>query len=167
MQLEVHQDFAGLTPEQVAGAYADPGLYGSFEDLPFVGTPEPLGHRHEAEVTSLEVRYAVKVDLPAAAHVFVDPARLTFVEHSQLASDGSGTFHVVPDHYGKLLAFAGSYRLAPHGGAGARRSMVGRLRVDLGWKGKLFEGDVTRAIANGLTRSLHAQVPAVEAYLAR
>jgi hypothetical protein len=165
MKLVIHQEFRSHGPDDIAAAYADPGLYGAMHDLPFVGTPSLVDHDVEAEVARLAVRWAVQVDLPAAARVFVDPSRLSFVEHARLTPDGTASFHVEPDHYRRLLAFAGTYRVEAGVGQGARRTVAGELRVDLGWKGRLVEGEVTRVIAAGLTDALLAQVAAVERYL--
>jgi len=165
VRFELHQDFAAHAPADVAAAYADPGLYGAMVDLPFVGTPTTLRHGLDGAITEVSVRYAVQVELPSAARVFVDPSRLTFVEHVRLAADGNGTFHVEPDHYERLLRFAGTYRVGAGVHGGTRRSVAGDLRVDLGWKGRLVEADVTRVIANGLRDALHAQVAVVERYL--
>lgn len=165
MKLVIHQEFRSHGPDDVAAAYVDPGLYAAMHDLPFVGTPSLVEHVVADEVARLAVRWEVQVDLPAAARVFVDPARLSFVEHARLAPDGTASFHVEPDHYRRLLAFAGTYRVDPGPSGGARRVVAGELRVDLGWKGRLVEGEVTRVIAAGLTDALQAQVAAVERYL--
>jgi hypothetical protein len=165
MKLVIHQEFLSHGPHDVAAAYADPGLYAAMHDLPFVGTPSLVEHVVDGEIARLAVRWAVQVDLPAAARVFVDPSRLSFVEYARLTPDGTASFHVEPDHYRRLLAFAGTYRVERGPDSGARRTVAGELRVDLGWKGRLVEGEVTRVIAAGLTDALQAQVAAVERYL--
>jgi hypothetical protein len=165
MKLVIHQQFRSHGPDDIAAAYADPGLYGAMHDLPFVGTPSLVDHAIEEEVSRLAVRWAVQVELPAAARVFVDPSRLSFVEHARLTPDGTASFRIEPDHYRRLLAFAGTYRVERGPDTGARRTVAGELRVDLGWKGRLVEGEVTRVIAAGLTDALQAQVAAVERYL--
>ena len=165
MKLVIHQDFRSRRPVEVARVYADPALYGAMHDLPFVGTPSLVEHVVHGGIARLAVRWAVQVELPAAARVFVDASRLSFVEHARMAPDGTASFHVEPDHYGRLLAFAGTYRVEPGPGNGTRRTVEGDLRVDLGWKGRLVEGEVARVIATGLTDALRAQVAAVERYL--
>ena len=165
MRLVIHQDFPAHGPDDVAAAYADPGLYAAMADLPFVGTPSLVDHTSAGGVVQLAVRWAVRVDLPAAARLFVDESRLSFVEHTQIGADRRASFRIDPDHYPRLLAFAGTYDIAPGAVSGTRRTVTGDLRVQLGWKGRLVEAEVTRVIASGLRDALGAQVAAVERYL--
>ncbi len=66
MRLVIHQDFAAHGPDDVAAAYADPGLYAAMDDLPFVGRPSLVDHADDGDLVQLAVRWAVRVDLPAA-----------------------------------------------------------------------------------------------------
>lgn len=166
MKLVIHQEFREHAPAEVAAAYADPGLYDAMEDLPFVGAPSVLAHEVDREISRLAVRWAVRVQLPAAARLFVDESKLSFVEHVSVGHDGVTSFHVEPDHYRRLLSFGGTAGIEPGPDRGCRRTVAGVLRVDLGWKGRLLEADVTRVIASGLSDALQSQVCAVERYLA-
>ena len=89
---------------------------------------------------------------------------MQLVEQMVLQSDGTGTFVVAPDHYPKLLQADGTTVITA-AGSGSSRTTEGTLKIDLGWKGKLLEGEVERIIANGLTEALQAQIPQVERWL--
>ncbi len=162
----IHQEYRSRRPPDVTAVYADPELYGALHDLPFVGTPSLVDHVIEGEIAHLAVRWAVQVELPAAARVFVDASRLSFVEHARMAPDGTASFRVEPDHYGRLLAFAGTYRVEPVPGTVRVVPSQATCASTSAGKGRLVEGEVGRVIAAGLTDALHAQVAAVERYLA-
>lgn len=153
-------------PASLIAAYRSRELFEYFSDLPFVGAGEVVTHTGAQTVTN-DTRWDVRLDLPAAARVFVDPDKLSFVEQMTLHNDGTGTFVVTPHHYAKLLRASGTTVIAAEpGGSGSTRTTEGTLKIDLGWKGKLLEGEVERIIANGLTEALHAQIPQVEHYIA-
>lgn len=101
--------------------------------------------------------YWVNVSLPGLASKFIDPDKLSFVEHTELAEDGSGIFEIVPDHYPKLLAASGRIELASTSDESCERHVHGAVDVSLGWSGKLFEGPVEDAIVQGLANALTAQ----------
>lgn len=162
MRLDVAQDFGPTDAAAIAAAYRSADLSGALSNLPFVGSPESVAHNSDAEngTVTASTRWKVELDLPGVALAFVDPALLTFVEHCELAADGTGTFRIIPEHYPKLLKASGQTAIASDGDT-TLRTTSGSLRIDLGWKGKLFEGQVEQAIADGLARSLQAQVPQV------
>lgn len=164
MRISTPQHFDELTVDEVVEAFRSADLHDHLIGLPFVGSPTLVDHQVSGSEVSVVTAYAVDIDLPSAAHAFVDPERLTFHEHTTLTADGTGTFVLRPDHYPKLLQASGTIRVSPDGD-GAVRVVSGDLRVDLGWKGKLFQTPVERAIADGFGSALRAQVPLVEAYV--
>ena len=162
MQLRVEQDFGSVDPDAIVGAYQSPELYTELTDLPFVGSPtlDSVARDEDARRTHVASRWKVQLELPAVALAFVDPDRLVFVEEAELHDDGSGTFRIVPDHYAKLLRASGETTVSASSGTTVRTT-TGNLKVDLGWKGKLFESQVEQAIVDGLTKALRAQVPQI------
>lgn len=172
MRVRVVQEFGtaagrAISKASVIEAYRSRELFEAFDDLPFVGRGTVVKHSPGSDngPTINHTQWRVELDLPAAARMFVDQDRLSFVEKMELSVDGTGSFVIDPEHYAKLLRASGTTTVNATDG-GVQRVTEGKLRVDLGWAGKMFEGDVERAIAGGLTRALHAQVSQVERYIA-
>lgn len=155
----VTQHFAAPL-ETVQQAYRDETTWQAFGGLPFVGDPI-VDSFVAGDPTVVSTRYRVKVDLPAMATTFIDADKLTFVEVTTLLGDGSGTFEIVPDHYGDLLESSGRIELVSVGSDASERRVHGHVTVDLGWAGKLFEGPVEDVIVKGLTEALLAQAQQV------
>ena len=163
MDLEVVQSI-DAEPAGVIWAFRTEALYRSFADLPFVGSPEVVSFDADGNDVLVELRYRVAVDLPGPARAFIDPDKLTFVESSRIGPDGTAVFAIRPDHYDDLLQASGTTTIDGSTRPG-RRTTAGSLKVDLGWKGRLFEGEAERAIAGGLKRALQAQIPQIEAFV--
>ena len=155
MRFSVTQLF-GAPAEAVIAAYRTEEVWRSFTGLPFVGDPV-VDHFDHGEPVQIHTSYLVDIDLPGLATQFIDADKMTFVEQTQLQSDGSGTFRIVPDHYAKLLHSQGSSRVVPVDGDRCERLIEGVVDVKLGWTGKLFEGPVEQAIVGGLSKALTAQ----------
>ena len=141
--------------DAVVDAFRDERVWRGLRDLPFVGDPSVRSFE-SAEVTSISVWYRVTIELPPLADRFIQPDKLSFVERSRLHLDGTGTFDIVPEHYPKLLKASGTTEIVS-GEGGSERHVRGSVDVNLGWSGKLFEGPVEDAIANGLVEALNAQ----------
>lgn len=105
--------------------------------------------------------YRVEIDLPPLADKFIDANKLTFVERTTLVTDGSGSFDILPDHYGKLLRASGRIEMVPFDRGRCERLVQGSVDVNLGWSGKLFEAPVEDAIVTGLKQALAAQAAQV------
>lgn len=163
MQISVVQEFphpAGM----VVVAFADPDLYPKFGALGDLSPPKIISHNIVGRTVTIEVRYAYVGSFPSAASAFVDADKLTFVERSTYnLDDGSGTFSITPDHYDTLLAASGTTHVVD--GSPTRRHIDGDLRVDLGWAGRMFKGNVESAIAQGVTRAMEAQAEIVTRHL--
>lgn len=161
MKFTIDQAFAA-PPLAVARAYADPGLYAAFGELPKMTPPEVLAHVEDGDAVRLEIRYRFDGELSAAARAVLDPARLTWVEHSTHdLSTLTTVFEMRPDHYGDRFRCRGEYRFRADG-SGTRRDCTGDIRV----KALLVAGAVEGAIVSGLREHLAAEVAVVEAYLA-
>lgn len=141
-------------------AYRAEQTWQGFSGLPFVGDPVVQSF-DDGDPTVVETAYRVAIDLPALATTFIDADKMTFVEITTLHADGSGTFEIVPDHYGKLLAASGRIEMVPFDQQRCERLIQGSVDVSLGWSGKLFEGPVEDAIVTGLKQALAAQATQV------
>lgn len=161
MRFEMEQVF-DAPPDAVAAAYADPGLYASFEGLPKMTAPDVLSHEVDGDEVHMRIRYRFAGDLSPAARAVIDPAKLTWVEHSthDLAARRT-TFEMHPDHYADRFSCRGSYRFEPRG-AGCVRLCEGAIKV----RALLVAGAVEGAIVSGLREHLADEVAAVEAFLA-
>jgi len=151
-------------PDAVAAAYADPGLYAAFAELPRAGRPEVLHHEIAEDTVHLDVRWAFTAPLSSAARAVIDPDRLTWVERSaHHLADRSVTWRLLPDNYADRFTCHGTYHFDDDGRAGTVRRSDGELRV----KAPLVARTVERAILDGLGEQLAAEVPLVERYLKR
>jgi len=151
--------------EVVADAFRSEDTWRAFAGLPFVGDPVVQscsgGQPGSSGTFQVDTAYRVSIDLPSLAHKFIDPAKLTFVESTELAADGSGAFRITPDYYKKLLKASGTIDLVPVDRDSCERQIHGSVDVSLGWSGVLFEGPVEDAIVNGLSKALKAQAAQV------
>lgn len=145
---------------QIAAAYRDEETWASFDKLPFVGDPVLSGFSGEDPVV-VEMAYRVSIDLPAMAGSFIDNDKMTFVERTELAPDGSGSFTIIPDHYKKMLKASGRFEMVPFDDDYCERLIHGSVDVSLGWAGKLFETPVEEAIVTGFAEALAAQADQV------
>lgn len=152
----------GASAEQVIRAFRTQETWQAFADLPFVGTPSVETFSVDDELVKIDVAYQVDIDLPALAEKFIDPAKMTFVERTELAADGSGTFEIVPDHYKKLLAASGRIEMVPIDDSSCERLIQGSVDLSLGWSGMLFEGPVEEAIVTGFKQALKDQANQVD-----
>jgi hypothetical protein len=147
--------------DDVARAYTEPGLFERLGDLPKLGRPELLERREDGDRVHLRVRYRFTGDISAAARRVIDPAKLTWVEHTthDLARHRV-EFRMAPDHYPDRLRSSGHYSFRADG-SGTRRLTEGELLVRV----PLVGGAVERAIVSGLGEHLAAEVPVVEGFL--
>jgi hypothetical protein len=160
MRFTIDQRFAA-SPDDVARAYADPALYEALQGLTKMSRPEVLAHEVDGDVVRMQVRYRFAGDLSPAARAVLDPARLTWVEHSSHDLGArTTTFTMVADHYRDRFRCSGSYRFEPDG-AGTRRHCEGDIKV----QALLVAGAVEGAIVSGLREHLDDEVGIVERYL--
>lgn len=105
--------------------------------------------------------YRVTIDLPALAETFIEDDKMTFVERTEINSDGAGTFTIIPDHYKKMLKASGRFEMVPFDDDYCERLVHGSVDISLGWAGKLFETPVEEAVVKGLSEALAAQADQV------
>ena len=161
MRFAFEQRFSA-PPDLVAAAYADPGLYETFERLPKMEVLEVLDHRRTGSTVHLRVRSRFAAELPSAARRILDPAKLTWVEESTHDLDGlTVSFRLLPDHYGDRMQASGSYRFDARPEGSIRRTQ-GDVKVSY----PLVGGTVERALVAGLGEHLQHEVPVVEQWLA-
>jgi hypothetical protein len=161
VRFELEQRFSS-GPDDVAAAFADPGLYPLLAELPKLGSPEVLSHEVDGDVVHLEVRYHFAGHLSAAARAVLDPDRLTWVDRSthDLASR-SVTYELIPDEYRDRFRSSGAYRFDADG-AGTLRRASGEVSV----RAPLVARSVERAIVSGLHEHLDEEAALVERFLA-
>jgi Protein of unknown function (DUF2505) len=152
-------------PELVARAYTDPALYEAVGEVSRLGRPEVLERREDGDVVTLRIRYRFTGDLSSAARAVLDPARLTWVEHSthDLARRHVA-YRLEPDHYADRFRADGECQVAPAAGAGGGsvRTVTGLVKV----KALVVGGAVERAIVSGLRDHLADEAGAVDRFVA-
>jgi hypothetical protein len=159
MDFSVTQSYAAPA-DAVARAYASRELYGKLRGLPKLGPPEVLDRTEDGEVVRLQVRYRFVGDLSPAVTAAIDPARLTWVEHSiHDVGRRSVTYRLVPDHYPDRLLSSGTCAITDDG-TGARRTVRGRVKV----RALVVGGAVERAIVSGLREYLLAEADVVDPF---
>ena len=159
MDFSVTQTYAAPA-DAVARAYASRELYGELADLPKLGPPEVIDRTVDGDVVRLQIRYRFVGDLSPAVTAAIDPARLTWVEHSiHDVGRRSVTYRLVPDHYRDRLQSSGTCAISANG-TGAERMVRGRLKV----RALVVGGAVERAIVSGLREYLVAEAGAVDRF---
>ncbi|HZU72448.1 MAG TPA: DUF2505 family protein [Acidimicrobiales bacterium] len=130
----------------VEDAFLDPGFYRALGEMPNLGEPEVLDLAEEGEVVVLRVRYRFAGQLPSAARRVLDPAKLTWVQESQMRrSDHQAEFRILPDYYANRLSCQGQYYFH-EADEGTDQVVEGDLVVRYPLVGPLVE----RAILSGM-----------------
>lgn len=164
MDFRIEQRYAS-EPDAVARAYVEPGLYELVGRLgSSLGAPELLSAELDGDVATLRVRYRFTGELNGAARRALDPAKLTWVEHSTHDLVRRRVeFRLVPDNYGdRFRASGGAVIEAGRGGDGAARAVTGSLTVKAPLVGRLVEN----AVVSGLRDHLAGEATAVDRFLA-
>lgn len=161
MRFRLEQRFAQPV-DDVEEAFVDPALFAEIGDRADLGRPELLDRRDEGDIVHLEVRYAFAGELGSTLAAVVDPAKITWVEHSTHdRANHRGRFHIVPDHYQGRLRCEGTLVLEDDGDGGTRRLAEGDLHVSLPLVGRKVE----RAVIDGLANQATTQARAVADWL--
>ena len=149
--------------DELITAYTDPDLPAAVGALHPLSTGELLEHTRSFDMVTTRVRYGYLGDLPPGASAVVDPARLTWVQVTELDLVQRRAFVVLqPDHYADRLTAQAVERFAPVALGGTNRSVEGRLNVKLLMAGRAVE----RALVSGLQEWLSNETVAVDRWLA-
>jgi hypothetical protein len=162
VQFTLEQRFTSSL-DAVEAAFVDPALLAELATLPQLGRPELLKQVDDGDTVRQEVRYAFVGQLAPAVTRVVDPARLTWVELSELdRATHVTTFRIDPEHYADRLSCSGVVTLE-QGSDGTRRVVAGDLRVRV----PLVGSRVERAIISGLRDHASDEARVVQAWLDR
>lgn len=149
--------------DAVARAFTEPGFYALLGQLPTLGRPEVLDHRHEGDRVELAVRYRFTGHVSGAVRKVLDPDRLTWVEHSIHDLERREVeLRMVPDHYANRLRLSGRYAFSPDG-SGTRRVADGDVAVT---GVPLLGSAVERGLVSGIEEHLADEVAIVERWVA-
>ena len=148
---------------EVIAAYADADLAAALGPLTPLSAGELLEHRRELDKVVVRVRYAYRGDLPSGASAIVEPAKLTWVQVTELDLVQRRALVVLqPDHYGDRLRARAVERFEPAPLGGTNRTVEGELKVKLLVVGRAVE----RALVSGLQEWLANETVAVDRWLA-
>ena len=162
MRFRAEQGFKAPV-DVVARAFTEPGFYALLGQLPKLGQPEVLEHRRDGDRVQLAVRYRFTGHVSGAVRRVIDPARLSWVEHSTHDLERLEVeLRMVPDHYANRLRFSGRYAFSPDG-SGSRRVAEGEVVVT---GVPLVGSAVERAIVSGIEEHLAGEVAVVERWVA-
>jgi hypothetical protein len=162
MQFRVDQRF-DATPDAVLAMFCDPAFYASLTGMDKIGAPDVLTLTRDdaAGRAHLRLRYAFVGDLPRAALTVLDPAKLTWVEDTDVdLAARAATTTLKPDNYADRLTASARWAITASGDAAARR-IDGDLQVRMPFVG----GQVEKAIASGLREHLLAEEDKAAAWL--
>ncbi len=149
------------TPDEVIGAFTSRELYASCGATAKLSAPELVDISGSDTERIVKVRYRLIAELPPAALVVVEPAKLSWVEVTTYSLDAmTASVHFELDHYqSKLSATAQTQFVAQ--GSGTTRSVAGELRVKI----LLGAGAVERVIIGDLVDHLTEQATQVDTFL--
>ena len=140
-------------------AYADPGLVATVGPLAPLSAGELVDHRRQADTVTSRVRYAYLGELPPGASRIVDPARLSWVQVTEIDLARRRAFVTLqPDNYADRLDARATERFAADPAGGTTRTVEGKLQVHL----LMVGGAVERALVSGLTDWLAAEATVVD-----
>jgi hypothetical protein len=161
MRFRIEQRYAAPL-DQVEAAYYSPELLAQMASLPKVGGAELLDQQIDGDHVRQRVRYRFTGDLNAAVTAVVDPAKLSWVEESDLDRTTHVTrWKIVPDHYASRLKCAGTFVLTARPDGGTARLTEAEIKVGF----PLVGGRVEKAIVSGLEEHAEAEQAAVQAFI--
>ena len=143
-------------PDAAVAAFATPAFYAALGELRAISPPRVVSCDRDdvRQLAHIAVAYAFAGDLSAAVRAVVDPARLTWVDHSEVdLTARTVRFEMVPDHYQSRFRCEGRYRFVGAGPGRCTQEMSGELSVRYPLVGPVVE----RAILSGLREQLVAE----------
>lgn len=149
--------------DEVLEAYADPDLVGAVGAVAPLSAGELLDHRRDGDRVVVRTRYAYRGDLPPGAGSIVDPARLTWVQVTDLhLPTRRADVRLEPDHYADRLRAHAAERFEAAPSGGTLRRVDGELGVKLLMAGRAVE----RALVSGLQAWLANETAVVDRWVA-
>jgi hypothetical protein len=146
----------------VLNLYGDAGFFTSLPPTGRLATPELVGRDTQGALVVLRLRHRLTADLPSMVSRFVDPARLTWVETTELDTAlASSTSTLQPDEYPDLLRASAQAAFSETDGV-TTRTVTGSVQVPV----PIFGGKVEGAIVEGLEEYLLAEAAAAARFLA-
>ncbi len=160
MRFQIDQHLSAPLAD-VESALVDPRYIAHLGTIAELGSPELLSQEELPDGVRQRVRYRFMGELSGSVRRVVDPARLTWVEHSTLDRRSHRTeWQILPDHYANLLRSSGTFQLVPVDG--------GTVRVaegDVGVSFPMVGGKVSAAIVSGLRRHAAIEQDVLNAWL--
>jgi hypothetical protein len=143
-------------PDAAVAAFATPAFYAALGELRAISPPRVVSCDRDdvRQLAHIAVAYAFAGDLSPAVRAVVDPAKLTWVDHSEVDLIARTVrFEMVPDHYQSRFRCEGRYRFVGAGPGRCTQEMSGELSVRYPLVGPVVE----RAILSGLREQLVAE----------
>ena len=138
MQFDIEQTLHA-SPSDVQDMLLDPAFLAARAQLPKLGDSEVLERTQDAATARLRVRMRFTGDLSSAVTAVVDPLRLTWVDDATFDFTQHAARHEIqPDHYPDRLS-AGYDDTLTAAGDGARRQLLGELKVRVPLVGRRVE----------------------------
>jgi hypothetical protein len=161
VKISVDQPIAA-TPEEAQAAFLDPAFYESLGELEGISAPQVRSFSSGPDHARIALGYRFSGDLNGPARALLDPAKLTWVQETDVdLASGRSEVRMVPDNYGGLLSFDGWYELLPDGNGRCRQHLEADLRVHIPLLGGLAE----RTIAESLRQNLAGMAQLLERYI--
>lgn len=168
MRFTINQEIRA-SRSAVEAAFVDPAFYAALGDMDALAPPEILDKRvdpDDPEVVRLEIRYRFVGNLSGTVKLFLDPAKLCWIDHSTFRRAAHTIdFDMVAEHYKDKLTCRGSYRFVPDVADAAVTHQVLEGEVIVIWP--FAASLVERAIVSGLTQHLVQEAALVERWTAR
>jgi len=162
VDFSIEQTLAG-SPDAVEDVLLDPAFVDARAALPKLGSPELLENTRDGTTAHQRIRFRFIGDLSSAVTKVVDPNRLTWVDDATYDLDAHRAEHtIVPDSYADRLS-ASYVATVEAESQGARRTLVGTLKVRM----PLVGGRVEGAIVSGLRDYAQAEAALLDDWLAR
>jgi hypothetical protein len=138
MQFVIEQRLRA-SPADVQDMLLDPTFLAARAELPKLGDSEVLERTQDAETARLRVRMRFTGELSSAVTAVVDPAKLTWIDDATFDFTQHAARHeILPDHYPDRLS-AGYDDTLRAASEGARRQLLGELKVRVPLVGRRVE----------------------------
>jgi Protein of unknown function (DUF2505) len=149
-----------VAPATAIAAYANPAFYESRPSRDNISVLEVVQHAQTGERVVLDVRFKFSGSVSSAVRAVVDPNKMSWVTHTELALDQlTSTWQIRPDNYPDRLTGGGRYRFAPgpNGPESTSITIEGEIKVHVPIVGRTVE----RVILSGLRSYIAAEVQGI------